>query len=217
MINIKQKLRIFIITDSLSLPRKHDGGEVFWHQIYPNLLREKFLDIEFVHLGIGAATIEDLYNQMNYYSNLNPDYIFLHCGIVDCAPRSLGRLELEIVKKLRIFRLVKPFFKVFRKYRGITYTAEKVFDSFLKQFNSRFPNSKICSIGILPGCDDYDKLVPRVSDKIKRYNRILDENTIHISLDDIPRSGIISDFHHMNIEGHRFVFDKVSSFIEKNR
>lgn len=207
-------MRIFIVTDSLSLPRKYDGGEVFWPQIYPNLLKSKFPHIEFIHLGIGAATIEDLYNQMNYYSNLNPDYIFLHCGIVDCAPRSLSRLELEIVKKLHIFRLVKPFFKIFRKYRGITYTKINVFEKTLVQLKSRFPNSKICSIGILPGSTDYDKVVPGVSENIKRFNRILAENTYHFTMDEIPRTGIISDFHHMNIEGHSYVFEKLSNFIE---
>lgn len=206
-------MRIFILTDSLSLPRKHDDGEVLWQHIYPNLLKNKFGEHEFIHVGIGAATIEDLYNQMNYYSNLNPHIIILHCGIVDCAPRSLGKIELEIVKKLRIFRFVSPFFKFFRKYRGISYTKAKSFDNYLKLFKKRFPNAQFCSIGILPGCAAYDQKVPKVSQRIEKYNQILQNNTIHLSLNNIPRSGIISDFHHMNIEGHEFVFKKICTFI----
>lgn len=210
-------MRIFILTDSLSLPRKHDDGEVLWNQIYPNLLKEKFKEIEFIHVGIGAATIGDLYNQLNYYVNINPDVIILHCGIVDCAPRSLGRIELEIVKKLHIFRFVKHFFKLFRKYRGLTYTTEKKFDYFLKLFKTRFPNSKLYTIGILPGCEDYNKQVPGVSKQIEKYNNILAENTNYISVDEIPRSGIISDFHHMNIEGHKYIFNQISAHILKKQ
>jgi hypothetical protein len=208
-------LRIFILTDSLSLPRKHNDGEVLWHHIYPNLLKERFKEIEFIHVGIGGATIEELYNQLNYYNNLNPDIVILHCGIVDCAPRSLGKIELEIVKKLHIYRLVSPFFKLFRKYRRISYTTEKKFKNYLTLFKNRFPGAIFSSMGILPGCDAYDQIVPRVSQQIEKYNQILQKNTIHLSLNDIPRSGIISDFHHMNQEGHDFVYRKISAFIEK--
>ncbi len=206
-------MRIFILTDSLSLPRKYSAGEVLWKNIYPNLLKEKFKDIEFIHVGMGAATIVDLYNQLNYYSNLKPDIVILQCGIVDCAPRSLGKIELEIIKKLHIFRLVKPFFKLFRKYRKISYTTHKEFEKHLKMFKERFNNAELWSIGILPGCIEYNNIVPGVSNQIEKYNATLAKNTFFIDVKNIPRTCIIEDFHHMNIEGHTYIYNLLANTI----
>ena len=147
-------MRIIILTDSLSLPRKYKTGEVLWEEIYANLLRRDFPDIEFVHLGMGGVTITDLLSQMNYYKNLKPDLIILQSGIVDCAPRAFGRIELELIKRLHVYRIVKYSFKFLRKYRGVTYTKIKIFREALKKFKELFQDTEFWAIGIVPGCPE---------------------------------------------------------------
>ena len=201
--------RVLVLTDSLSLPRKHVDGVVLWEDCYVERLKKEFPAMEFILVAMGGATITDLNSQLNYYSLLQPDLVILQCGIVDCAPRALGRLELEVVKRLRIFRLVKPFFKIFRKYRGLTYTPIKTFHKTLKLIKHRFPDSPLWAIGILPGCEAYDQKVPGVSRNIKQYNAILKQETHFIDQSDFPQSGIIDDYHHMNAEGHLHLFDQL--------
>lgn len=199
-------MRILILTDSLSLPRKHNTGEVFWEEIYTNLLRKEFPNIEFVHLGIGGATITDLLAQMNYYKNLKPDLIILQTGIVDCAPRAFGRIELELIKRLHVFRIVKYSFKFLRKYRRVTYTNINIFREALKKFKEIFQDTEFWAIGIVPGCSEYDKVVPGVSANIKLFNKTLKSEMKFIDLENIPRNGILEDFHHLNIKGHHYIY-----------
>lgn len=201
--------RVLFLTDSLSLPRKHVDGVVEWDEVYISLLRQEFPEIDFIHVAYGGATIGDLFSQLNYYSLIRPDLIILHCGIVDCAPRAFGRLELEIIKKFRLFRLFNPFTKFFRIYRGITYTPLRQFEKTLINLKQRFPDSPFWSIGILPGCKEYEEKVPGISRNIEEYNAILKRETYFISNDDFPRSGIINDYHHLNALGHRYIFNKL--------
>lgn len=208
-------MRVLLLTDSVALPRKYKNGEVLWEEIYVNLLRKEFQKIEFIHVGIGGGTITDLLSQINYYKNTNPDLVILHVGIVDCAPRAFGRIELEIIKKLHIFRVVKYFSKFLRKHRGITYTNLKNFEETISKFKEIFAKCQIWAIGIIPGCVEYDLKVPGISENIKSYNKILKSNLKFIDLKNIPREGIIEDFHHINAEGHRYIFSLIKEEINK--
>lgn len=203
------------MTDSLSLPRKHPDGEVRWEDIYVSLLRKELPEIEFIHVGLGGATIVDLYSQLNYYSFIQADLILLHCGIVDCTPRAFGRIELEIIKKLRLFRVFKPFVRLMRKYRGITYTPYRQFKKTLINLKKRFEDIPIWAIGILPGCEEYEQIVPRVSQNILKYNEILKSETYFIDNSTFPREGILSDYHHLNKTGQLILFQKLKSELKQ--
>lgn len=203
--------RIFIITDSLSLPRKYGKEYVTYDVIYPQLLIMEYPQVEFIHIAYGGATITELFLQLkNYYALVNPDLIILQAGIVDCAPRALGKIELEIVKKFKLFRLVKPFFSILRKYRRITYTKTKEFRKKIQEIKSIFPGIQVWSIGILPGSTEYDKKVPRVSKNIDKYNEILCLETHFIDNSDFPPDGIMADHHHLSKKGHEIIFNKLA-------
>jgi hypothetical protein len=209
-------MRILVLTDSLSLPRNYSTGTVKWEDIYVSLLRKAYPDQEFIHVGIGAATIKDLHSQLNYYQNINPNIVILQTGIVDCAPRALGVLEQQIVFRLRLFRLFKPFTKILRRLRKISYTNPDEFVNTLTRIKERFPGVTVYSLGILPACSEYENKVPGISKNIHYYNELLSANTEFINVSDISYDFITEDHHHLNEKGHQFIFQKLSSVLEKN-
>lgn len=206
---------VLLITDSVSLPRKYDGGEVLWDEIYFSKLEKAFPQCKFVLMAIGGATITQLQISLKYYMQVKPDLVILQAGIVDCAPRALGQLEQEVIKKMHLFRLVKPMTKLLRKYRRISYTKPKLFEQTLIKIKNIFAGKPLIAIGILPGCDEYDKLVPGISKKIELYNGILAKHSIFIDNKNFQRQGIIQDFHHINKLGHLEIFNKLQQEIKK--
>lgn len=209
-------MRVLLLTDSLSLPREYPGGRVAWGDIYVNLLRKAFPGIEFVHVGIGGATISELLRLQNYYALIEPDLVILQCGIVDCAPRALGELEQQIVKKLHLFRFIRPFTGFLRRHRGVTYTPPRCFEENLLALKGKFPGVPFLAIGILPGCSEYESIVPGVSANIVKYNAILRKHADFIDNTNFPREGITPDHHHMNEAGHRVVYEKLLEKIARH-
>lgn len=210
-------MKVLLLTDSLSLPRRYENGTVSWEDIYYNKLRKHFPDVEFILVAMGGATITQLFLSLNYYRETKPDLVILQSGIVDCAPRALSQLEQQIVIKLRMFRLVHPFTKFFRKSRNLTYTKPGVFEETLLKIKNSFPDKPFVSIGILPGCEAYDKKVPGVSRKIEEYNALLRKHSTFIDNRDFPRDGIINDFHHLNEKGHDEIYNKLVPVITQYR
>lgn len=206
-------MRILVITDSLSLPRVHDEGVVQWEEGYVNRLRKAFPETDFIQLAIGGATIEDLYNQLNYYKVIKPDAVLMQCGIVDCAPRALTRLELQLVKKFHLFRLINPLTKALRRMRNIAYTSPRTFETAVKKLTAAFPECPVFAIGILPVRPAYETQVPGILKRVQQYNDILQRHTRFIEMSDMPLSGIAGDHHHLNAEGHLFLFQRLSQII----
>ena len=125
MKDTKDNPRVLLLTDSLSLPRVYKNGIVKYNETYVSLLKKANPNVDFIHVGIGGATITRLDELVKYYIHAEPDYVVLHCGIVDCAPRALSEFELLFFGKIRLMRLIFPFTKLLRKYRSVTYTGEK--------------------------------------------------------------------------------------------
>ncbi len=211
----KKKLRILVLGDSLCLPRIEPEKVDLW-QTWPYLLQMN-KDFEVIQLGIGGATIKDLYEQSNYYFPSYPDIVIIQSGIVDCAPRALGNLEKEIINSNRLLNyLFSHFFpiKFMRRIRKKTYTNANDFSSYISEFKNRFSNSKIVWIGIVPVSGDYEKKVPGILKNISKYNKIIAEkltdNNIFCSTDAIPLDGIMSDHHHLSSIGHEWIFKQIS-------
>lgn len=208
-------MKVLLLTDSVALPRKHKNGEVQWQDIYFSKLQQHFNEHEFILVGMGGATIQQLRAALNYYVLVKPDLIILQSGIVDCAPRALGQLELEVIKKLHLFRLIKPMTQFLRKHRNIAYSSPKIFEQTLVKIKNTFPGKPLIGIGILPGCEDYDKITPGISKRINLYNSIIEKHTEYINNNDFPREGIIQDFHHINEVGHKVIFEKLKPLVQK--
>lgn len=209
------KKKILILTDSVALPRKYSEGLVQYEDTYIFKLKELLINYEIINLSIGGGSIKDIIKQINYYKNLSPICVILHCGIVDAAPRGFGRIELEVLKKLRLLRLTKQLVPFLRKYRSHHYTSLMQFEKYLFDIKKEFKNSIFISIGILPSSFEYEKILPGVSKSILLYNQVLIRNTEFISVSEIPNDCILDDFHHVNSLGQLFFFKKLIKKLEE--
>ncbi|MDI9257708.1 SGNH/GDSL hydrolase family protein [Flavobacterium sedimenticola] len=202
-----------ILTDSVALPRKHSDGVVLWNDTYVARLKDSCPDYDIVSVSIGGASITDLANQINYYKILNPKIVLLHCGIVDAAPRAFGRIELAVIKKLKLFRLTKPFVRFLRKYRSHHYASLGVFEDVLLKIKRDLNAERFYTLSILPSCNEYEQLMYGITESIENYNKVLKKHTEYIDLNQIPREGIVHDFHHINSIGHEYIFQQLQTRI----
>ena len=209
------KNKIVILTDSVALPRAHSKGLVMWEQTYLHKLKIQLKDYEVINLSLGGGSIKDIRNQINYFKVLNPVCVILHCGIVDAAPRAFGRIEMNIISKMRLSRLTKPLVSFLRKYRSHHYANPQEFERLLLEIKEEFDAPNFLAIGIIPSCEDYEKLLPNVTACIDVYNNILAAHCNFISMVEIPRQGILEDHHHINEIGHDFILEKVVEHFSK--
>ena len=207
---MNQKPIFLIVTDSVALPRKFGSGVINWQESYIAKIKIHYSDFEVINVSIGGASIKDLRNQVNYYKILNPQVVLLQCGIVDASPRAFGRIEMEIIKKLKLFRLTKPFVSFLRKFRAHHYASPKEFEQKLIELKQALNAKRFLSLGIIPSCSSYESILPGVTKSIHKYNSILIKYADdYISLDEIPRDGVLNDHHHINAIGHQFIFEQL--------
>ena len=213
--------RILIITDSLSLPRDHPEI-VSYEETYTYLLKKKYSDFEIIQFGHGGATIKTLFEQASYLKMMAADIIILQAGIVDCAPRSLTKFEIDLINRIPfisklIYQVVNKYSTKLRKSRNITYSTETNFKLNLIKLKNTFPNSNFYCLGILLANANYEVKVPNISNNIKIYNQILKTvfNKNFIDTSSIDNKGIMSDNIHLNQMGHKRIFDLVVKNILK--
>lgn len=215
--HMESKKRILIITDSLGLPRAFPEA-CSYEQTWPVLLKKSNYIIH--QISIGGATINELYRQIEYHYLFSPDIIIIQSGIVDCAPRALGKFESLFLNHFFITRklleCILPKCNLFlRKYRRMKYTSAIKYQYYIESMKKRFPGKDVYWIGILPSSEEYEKRVPGISTAIALYNSILKKclGEEYLAMDAIPKEGIMPDFIHLNQIGHKYVNDIVSSQI----
>lgn len=207
--------KILVIGDSLCLPRKKPEI-VEYNDTWPYLLKNtnKF---EIVQIAIGGGSIRDLYEQTSYYKCYNPDIVIVQSGIVDCAPRALGKIEREIINSSRILSAIfNRFFPLnfVRRYRHVTLTRDDIFKQNAHQIIETFSGSKLIWIGILPASNQYEKMLPGISNNIKKYNEIITSEikvfgASFIATDMMQMDLIMTDHHHLNKNGHKWIFERL--------
>lgn len=211
-------MRILILSDSLGLPRDFKGEKVLYEETYIYLLKKRFPNSDIIHVGIGGATMADIKKQSLYYPAMSPDFVFIQCGIVDCAPRAFTKFESKVIRKLRLKKVFNPFVIFLRKYRRHTYTSKRKFKKYILDINKNFKKTtnQIYYLGILPGSDEYEVLLPKITNQINIYNNILEKEGLwYVDNSDFPLDGILSDHHHLNAYGNIIIFNKILNIIEK--
>jgi hypothetical protein len=205
--------RIVLFTDSLAMPRE-EPEITYYEDTYPYLLRN---DYEVFQFSKGGGVMSEFVEQTFYYNQYKPDIIILQLGIVDCGPRAFTKLEEAIFHSNRVFGLIRSVLsrtklsKKIRNIRRVSWTSEKKYEQGCRFFIDKFKNSKVYALSIVPTTEEYEKQVPGISKKVKRYNDILknvfQENLIDIS--GIPTEGIMSDHHHLTKVGHQYVYGQI--------
>ncbi|MNT01712.1 hypothetical protein D3C72_1361900 [compost metagenome] len=145
--------------------------------------------------------------------------VVVHAGIVDCAPRALKKWEIKILSSNSLLKkassiFIKKYTFSLRKTRNITYTPLARFEKIAEDFSKRLQN-KVHWIGIAPACSLYEEQVPNISSNIEKYNQSLQRifGCNFIEMSDLESSSLMSDFHHLNKEGHKKVYDKLKKLI----
>lgn len=199
--------RILLITDSLALPRPKPEACAY-ENTWPALLKNSGKYI--VHqVSIGGATTTFLLKQVVYHKMFKPDVVVLQCGIVDCAPRFAKQFELELINRLpfRKFILSKLNRTSVKKFRAITYTPLNRFEQNIKKLADHFKEASMIAIGIVPGSEKYEAVLPGVCKNITAYNEVLQRNADYfIDLQQMTTTGIMSDHHHINDVGHSHIY-----------
>ncbi len=206
---------ILIVTDSLGFPRA-EPELVRYEQTYIARLRAAFPQYDIVHYGQGGATIDRLYANMSYYSGtINPRFCFIQSGIVDCAPRALKEVELQILKRLPLIgaptgRLIQRNAAKIRRYRKLQYTPLDQFRACVTQFEQLF--ARTWWITIPSASAAYEATLPGIGVEIDRYNAVLRSRN-HIDCSDFEDADMMSDHHHLGVRGHRRLSDRIVSTI----
>lgn len=215
------KKKVLIITDSLGLPRSEpervEDNEVWPHMLANSLDHEVYI---FSRGGLSSADIiQELSRNLGSYT---PDILILQCGIVDCAPRALTRKELKIVSVLPILgklinRLIKKYRRVIVTSRKISYTNKNDFGLNIEIIKEAFKNSEIYFVSILPAMNEYEDRNPGIIENIISYNKILEnKGDVIFPYNDLDLSIItMSDFHHLNSNGQKTIFNAVFNKVFK--
>lgn len=212
---MSERKRLLILTDSLALPRLVPEACTY-QDTWPSLIKMNF-DFEVHQVSIGGATSQILLRQAEYHQAFLPDVVVVQCGIVDCSPRFATAFEMEIVKRIPVVRnwlpgvLNKPNI---RKIRRITYVNKHQFHSNLKRLKSKFSSARFIMIGITSATKEYEIILPGVSSNIAEYNNIMASlDAEFISLSELPRAGLMSDLHHINAIGQKYIFDRLKPIL----
>ena len=208
--------KIFVFSDSLGLPR--NAPEIVkWSETWIQLMKSNYT---LEYLSLGGATVDELYRQSSYYKTFESDIVIVQSGIVDCAPRALKESEKRLIKKNRF---VDQFFKKYltkeklakwRDKRNIKLTPEKKFKFYIEAFHKLY-GDKLFWLGILPACNDYEQSVRGITKNIQLYNQIIELSLgpNFICMNDFPKEGYMTDFHHLNKIGHEYITKKILAYI----
>ena len=208
--------RVLVISDSLALPRNRPERTLY-EETYPFLLQNHFTVLQ---LSYGGGTIKEILHQASYYTSYNPDVVIIQSGIVDCAYRAFplfvdkGATYSKILYfyKRVIARIIPPRF--LRRHLRIRYTSPSEFKLALDDLKSKFAKSIIVAVGIVPASDEYEKLVPGIKKSIIQYNTIIKDSKsvdYFIDLGKMSLNCVMSDHHHINKNGHLYIFKAIES------
>ena len=137
----------------------------------------------------------------------------MQVGIVDCAPRFLKKAELYTIRSFgklggKIISILNN--NKVRNFRNITYVPFRKFHENICIIEDFF-NAKVYFLEIIKADLAYEKIAPGITSNIEKYNSVLKNMRNYISLFEIPKNGIMSDFHHLNSEGHMFIYNEIKN------
>ena len=212
--------RIAIISHSVCFPR--EDSEL--SQIYPKLL-QKDTDYDLTLIGIGGGDIRLFTDQFKRIREF-VDIVILDFGINDAIPRALKNYERYLISELGI-KLPDQLNVYLRKFRKITHTKEKKFESlctsildYQKEYEDFLKNLNAPTLIVLPIAPIPQKIEnthPGATKNIKSFNEIFKR----IFADYFLETNLQSELHlnsdgiHLNPEGHFEVYKKLSTILKK--
>jgi len=219
-------MNVLFLTDSLGYPRVEPAGTAakdFW----PYKTRDKCeasnlkSSLFFFDMKGGRHTSSLLVDVDNHILAYKPNVIVLQVGIVDCYPRSLKKVEQQILTRIPIVRnlskyIVKKFYKQIVLARNITYVKPSTFQNNLVELKSKFPGVTWIVLPIAPANRSWQIKNQLVKDNIQKYNSALKKIFGASYLEALYKFAdveclFLRDHHHLSSYGHDVVSDAVFS------
>ncbi|MDN3614823.1 hypothetical protein [Vibrio gallaecicus] len=160
----------------------------------------------------------------NHCKSYNPDLIILQVGIVDCYPRALKRMELQVLSRVPYInkltkKIVNYYYKDLVKRRDIAYVSIGDYRNNLSELKSKFSGSQWLVIPIAPTSNEYKKKNPLIEERVNLYNLVQkevfgndykDDVYIECCLDKL----FLEDNHHLSRYGHSVVSRKIIEYLK---
>lgn len=125
-------LKIAIVADSLALPRPANAGLVRYEETYPVLLHQMLCDaipgrkILVAERGQRFRTMSSvLRDWTEVVEYRDPQFVIVHVGIVDCAPRIFSAAERSRLERLRPVLMRRAILWAVRRLRPFLISVRK--------------------------------------------------------------------------------------------
>ncbi len=218
---------ILCIGDSIGMPR--DG--VIYAETWFYLLSENFKEHHFIYSFKRALTTDELINK-DFLEFINPNYVVLQIGIVDCAPRYFRKGSFVEIFVNKLPKLLRDNFwkikkKISQRKKNFSYVSEHKYKENIISYIDRCMKLGIEKVFILPIILPGTKMIksnPQIVEQLNRYNLILNEveliyEKVHLIKFNLPftESDFVDDGYHLNSSGQKIVgrslIDNLSLFI----
>lgn len=214
------KKQIVILGDSLSLPRNELTVEHTYPMILENLLESEYkIFNKSIRANDTSLQIKSLYGDL---VGFNPDFVIIHLGIVDCAPRLFKRLERKVYSTInKVFPIIKLFSrhrylltKLFPKVYVDIQQFEKNYRFLLQEINKM--NTNVIVIGIADSSEEtkaksynYEKNIltynSAIKSIIKEFNNVFYIDVFNYKDEEI----LLPDGIHLNKIGSRILANDI--------
>ncbi|HNX22897.1 MAG TPA: SGNH/GDSL hydrolase family protein [Spirochaetota bacterium] len=228
---MKNRERILIITDSVSMPRLEVKYEETWIYLFKN----KFRDFDVIDRPARGSTSMRLVQEggggFDLLESYMPDRIIIQMGLAECAPRLFKKngFEQKFINKYLPAKIRNDYIKAVKERRGrnpeFTDVPPEQFRNNIFNFAGRCRalNVKLAIIKILRPTDIFLKKSPFVKQNIDRSNSIFEEvaaNFNNVELIDpinpeLDINTLCLDELHVNSEGHKLYFKAVENYFKK--
>ncbi|MCX8059002.1 MAG: SGNH/GDSL hydrolase family protein [Spirochaetes bacterium] len=229
-------IKIVILGDSLSLPRPENN--ILFEDTYPYLL-STYKNILVINRSKRAndtnmqSREENLKEDILY---LQPNFLIIHLGIVDCAPRVFTRFEtyflIPFLNKF-LFGFGNFLVNLFSKYRYFITKLRKIhyveinkyyenLKKIIQYSKENVKDIKIILIKILNTNEKNEKKSYMFNCTINNYNKVIDkikeedDNIKVIDLQNLDKNLLLDDGIHLNKEGHLALYNEIINIIFEN-
>jgi acyl-CoA thioesterase I len=215
--------RIVILGDSLGMPT--GNGEVEYEDTYPYLLTNIVTNCEVISRHRRTNDTSKQLNNQNFFDDiemLKPDFLVVHLGIVDCAPRIFSRFQNAIVSILpsvirrRVLRVVSNFRYSMTKLNNKTYVKKNKFKENVEKIVdiSNMMSVQLLFIEILITSEENNAKSYNFNKNIIEYNNIIRvaSRPEHVRLIRYPSQNdyLLRDGIHINKKGNEFLANKIN-------
>jgi lysophospholipase L1-like esterase len=223
-------IKISVIADSLTLPRKEDNDVILYENTWPYLLERKINnnigESIVINFGMRERTTDELtdYEIQEYVKFIEPDIVIMQVGVVDAMPRVISRKEKKILKSIFIPSHLRKFIIENRKknrqeitlkdpLKKVYVRPDKFKDNilqFIKKIKDYNNDISVILIPILVDSFFFEEKSPGSESNLNIYNNILIEisKTTNQHFLDIPETDVnkssffCKDGYHLGILGN---------------